>query len=129
MLTKNDKSLIGTIVADALKTAGIGPIVQSNVTPTKEETEDGKNILYFNYFKGGDKATRMPMKLEDVEKYWPHLYDGVKANYADFDNPVFDTYKTHFQENENQDSNNIVKENWNLLGGLVDDDKTPDSTL
>ena len=29
----------------------------------------------------------------------------------------------------NQDSNNIVKENWNLLGGLVDDDKTPDSTL
>ena len=41
MLTKNDKSLIGTIVADALKTAGIGPIVQSNVTPTKE---DGPNI-------------------------------------------------------------------------------------
>ena len=71
----------------------------------------------------------MPMKLEDVEKYWPRYYDSVKADYATFDNPAFDTYKTHFQENENQDSNNIVKENWNLLGGLVDDDKTPDSTL
>ena len=99
------------------------------ITPTKEKTEDGKNIVYFNYFKGGDLATRMPMKLEDVEKYWPRLYDSVKADYATFDNLVFDTYKTHFQENENQDSNNIVKENWNLLGGLVDDDKTPDSTL
>ena len=69
------------------------------------------------------------MKLEDIKKHWPRLYDSVKADYATFDNLVFDTYKTHFQENENQDSNNIVKENWNLLGGLVDEDKTPDSTI
>ena len=98
-------------------------------TPTREKTEDGKNIVYFNYFKGGDKATSMPMKLEDVEKYFPRFYDTVKENYADFDDPVFDTYKTHFQENDIQDSSNIVKDNWNLLGGLVDDDATPDSTL
>ena len=69
------------------------------------------------------------MKLEDVEKYWPRLYDSVKADYATFDNPVFDTYKTHFQEDDIQDSSNIVKDSWNLLGGLVDDDATPDSTI
>ena len=99
-----------------------------NVTPRKEKTEDGKNILYFRYFKGGDEQEKLPMKLEDVKKYWPRYYDSVKADYADFDNPVFDTYKTYFKEDENQDSSNIVKENWNLLGGLVDDDKTPDVT-
>jgi len=99
------------------------------VTPTKEKTEDGKNIVYFNYFKGGDKITSMPMKLEDVEKYWPRLYDSVKADYATFDNPAFDTYKTHFQEDENQDSNNIVKDDWKLLSGVVSSSTTPDETV
>ena len=99
------------------------------VTPTREETEDGKNIVYFNYYKGGDFATRMPMKLEDVEKYWPRLYDSVKADYATFDNIVFDTYKTHFQENENPDSNNIVKDDWKLLSGIVSSSTTPDETV
>ena len=93
------------------------------------EKIEGKNIVYFTYFKGNTEETRMPMTLEDVKKYYPIAYGRVKGDYISFDNPVFDVYRNQFRDTENRDSSKIVKDKWNLFGDAVNPDDTPDEGL
>jgi len=81
------------------------------------EKVNNKSVVYISYTNG----TKMPMRYEDVENYFPKFASGIaKDSYLEFESEEFNTYREYFNETLNPDAGNekIVKDVWQETMGV-----------